>query len=354
MLADVRERLLDDAVRERLQILRHLARDLAGEVDLDAGVAPEAHQRLAQGRHEPTLLQHGRAQARHQPPQGFCLLGQLLPDLRQHVEAAVDVSGLDHQQRGLERQRRGRDPLDRSVVQVAGDPVPFLFDRGVRPAGDPGPVLVAVLEELEERADRLVGDLRGRHIAGQQEPSRRIGGNPRDPRLEVERLAFVPLDLRMPGVGQPSERRVGSFDGGGQRRPGLAFDRHAIDADHPRERLVGPHDHIALVQLHEPVHGRVEHQPQMLLGAPQRLVRLADAFERHVRLLQSRLAARERLPCVPVRLGAGHLVGEDARRHPAAEEHDHQRRLQRPDAALVVQQGDDGERARTRRRSTRS
>jgi hypothetical protein len=96
-------------------------------------------------RHEAALLEQRRPQPRHQPAQAVGLLGELLADLVQDVQAVVEVAGLDHQQRGLERERRRRHALHRPVVQVARDAVSLLLDRRVRPAHDPRPVLVAVL-----------------------------------------------------------------------------------------------------------------------------------------------------------------------------------------------------------------
>ena len=82
--------------------------------------------------------------------------------------------------------------LHRPVVQVARDAVALGFDRGVRASQQPGAVLVAVLQELEQRTDRLVGDLGGRHVAHQHQLARRVGRHLRDARLQVERLPFAP------------------------------------------------------------------------------------------------------------------------------------------------------------------
>ena len=48
--------------------------------------------------------------------------------------------------------------------------VALALDRGVRPPQQPRAVLVAVLQELEQRADRLVGHLGRRDVAHEQQP----------------------------------------------------------------------------------------------------------------------------------------------------------------------------------------
>jgi hypothetical protein len=138
---------------------------------------PEARHRLPQRGHQTALLEHGWTQSRHQSPERVGLVGELFAHLRKDVHPSIDVAGADHQERGLEGQRRGRHPLHRSVVEVARDPVPFGLDRGVGPAEQAGAVLVLLLQELQQRPDRLVGGLARGDVADQDEPP---GGNGRD------------------------------------------------------------------------------------------------------------------------------------------------------------------------------
>ena len=159
VLRRVGERLLHHPIRERLEVGGHRAGERAHEVGLDALLDPEARHRLAERGHQPALLEDRRTQSRHQCAQRVRLVGQLLADLREHVDAAVDVARADHEERRFERERRGRDALHRPVVEVARDPVPLGLDRGVRPPEEAGAVLVLLLEELQQRADRLVGGL---------------------------------------------------------------------------------------------------------------------------------------------------------------------------------------------------
>ena len=47
------------------------------------------------------------------------------------------------------------EPLDRAVVEVAGDAVALGFDGRVGPLDEGGPILVPVLQEMEEGPDGL-------------------------------------------------------------------------------------------------------------------------------------------------------------------------------------------------------
>ena len=91
MLADVRQRLLHHAVGERLEVLGDSlgARVPVNSVPIAVSCL-EARERLAERRHQAALLQHRRPQARHQPAQGVGLAGELLADLRQDLDAALD------------------------------------------------------------------------------------------------------------------------------------------------------------------------------------------------------------------------------------------------------------------------
>ena len=126
VLADVRERLLDDAIGERLQVvgdrsLRSPANSVrspcsvseAVDVSRSAGINPRSS---STGGRRPAISCR-RASAS---------LGELLADLRRARRASIDVAGLDHEQRRFQRERCGRHALHRAVVQVARDPVAFL------------------------------------------------------------------------------------------------------------------------------------------------------------------------------------------------------------------------------------
>src|SRR5439155_1136479 len=98
------------------------------------------------------------------------------------------VAGLDHEPDGLQRQGRPGHALDRSVVQVAGDAVAFGLDGRVRSQEKAGPVLVPVLEELEQRTDGL---LRQPALGDVPNHQRRTGAGawPRTPRCPGSRRA---------------------------------------------------------------------------------------------------------------------------------------------------------------------
>ena len=271
VLGRVRQRLLDDAVGERLQVLRDLAGRATRELGLDVVVAPVPVDRLAERRDQPALLQQRRAQAGHQPAKVVRLLRELGAHLRQDAEPLVELAGLQHQQHGLERQRRGRDPLHRPVVQVARDPVALALDRRVRPAHDPRPVLVAVLQELEQRPDRLVGHAGRGHVTDQQQPPRRVAGDLRGPRLEVDRVTLA-LERALPGHRERREVVVG-LDRGRERGPGLALDERLRELDHLAEGAVGADDHVPRVELDDAVDRGLEDRAEAFLGLAQGLVR---------------------------------------------------------------------------------
>ena len=278
------------------------------------------------------------------PAERVGLAGELLADLREHLDALIDVARPDHQQRRLERERRRRDALHRPVVQVARDAVALGFDRGVRAPHQPAAVLVAVLQELEQRPDRLVGDPRRGHVAHEQQGawrSRRHGGRAR---LEVQHLPVGARDLRLPARSEAGERVVRADDHRGQRRPRLILDRLARQRDHLGERLVRPQHDASLVELDDAVLGGLEDEPQVLLGLAERLVGLAHAFERLVGLGQRAFPLFERLGGLSVRDRARRLVREDARRDAEPEQQDDRGRLGPGEAALVVEDRHHGER----------
>src|SRR5207244_13590325 len=105
-------------------------------------------QRLPERRDQSALFEQRGTKAGHQPPQAVRLCGELSADSLEDLEATVDLARLDHEEGGLERERRGRDSLHRSVVEVAGGPVALRLDRRVRPPQQPRSVLIAVLQEL--------------------------------------------------------------------------------------------------------------------------------------------------------------------------------------------------------------
>ena len=94
-----------------------------------------------------------------------------------------------------------------------------------------------------------------------------LGGHLRDPGLQVERLAFAPLDLRLSAGGEGGEAGVGAADRRRQGRPRFAFDRLAREPHHVAERTVRADHQAPIVELHDAVHGGVEHEPEVLLGS---------------------------------------------------------------------------------------
>ncbi len=347
VLGRVRQRLLDDAVGQRLEVLRDLAARAARELGVDVVVAPEPVDRLPERRDQPALLQERRAQARHQPPQVVRLLRQLRAHLGQDAEPLVELAGLEHQQHGLERQRRGRHPLYRPVVQVARDPVALALDRGVGPAHDPRPVLVSVLQELEQRPDRLVGHPGRRHVADQQQPPWRVAGDLRRPRFEVDRVPLA-LERSLPGHGERREVLVG-LDRGGERGPGLAFDERLRELDHLAEGAVRSDDHVPRVELDDAVDRGLEDRAEAFLGLAQGLVRALEPRQRLVGLAQRDLLLIERVVDRPLRLRATDLVHQDAERDRRGEHADQQRGLAVIDRGVALVDRDQGERGAGRR-----
>ena len=153
------------------------------------------------------------------------------------------------------------------------------------------------------------------------------------------------MDVGLSRLREPREGRIGALDRRRHHQPWLPLDRGAIHAHHPGERLIRPDDDVVLVQFDEAVDGGVEHEPQVLLGAPDRLVRFPDPFEREIRFAERRLPPYERLFDGLVGLGAGDLVRHDAGGDAPAQEHDQQRGLERPDRFRVAEDGHARERA---------
>ena len=104
VLGRVRQRLLDDAVGQGLEILWDLAARAARELGVDEVVAPEPVDRLPERRDQAALLQERRTEPGHQPPEIVRLLRELGAHLGQDPEPGVDLPGLQHQEHRLERQ----------------------------------------------------------------------------------------------------------------------------------------------------------------------------------------------------------------------------------------------------------
>ena len=347
VLDGVRQRLLDDAVSQGLEVMRDLDARMARELGLDLVVASEPVDRLAERRDQTPLLQERRAQPGHQSAEVVGLLRELGADLGEDAETLVALTGLQHQEHGLERQRRGRDALHRTVVQVPRDAVAFALDRRVGPAHEARPVLVAVLEELEQRPDRLVGDASGCHVADEQQPPRRVAGDLRGPRFEVHRVAFA-LERPLAGRGQRGEVLIG-LDRRGERGPGLAFDERLGELDHVAEGAVRADDHVVGVELDDAVDRGLEDGAQALLGLAQGLVRALEPGERLVGPAESDLLLLERVVHGPLRVRSAHLVDEDPKRDRGGEHTDQQRALPGVDLLRALGDGDEAEGAARRR-----
>lgn len=274
VLGRVRQRLLDDAVGQGFQILWDLAARPARELRVDQVVAPEPVDRLPKRRDQAALLQKRRTEPGHQPPEIVRLLRELGAHLGQDAEPGVELAGLQHQEHRLERQRRGRDPLDRPVVQVARDAVALALDRRVGPAHDPRPVLVAVLQELEQRADRLVGHPGRRHVADQEQPPGWVAGDLRGPRFEVDGVTLA-MERPLPAHRQRGEVLVG-LDRGGERAPRVTFDERLREVDHLAEGAVRADDDVAGVELDDAVDRGLEHGAESFLGFAKGLVRALE------------------------------------------------------------------------------
>lgn len=77
---------------------------MARELGLDLVVASEPVDRLAERRDQTPLLQERRSQPGHQPAEVVGLLRELGADLGEDAETLVELTGLQHQKHGLERQ----------------------------------------------------------------------------------------------------------------------------------------------------------------------------------------------------------------------------------------------------------
>ena len=171
-----------------------------------------------------------------------------------------------------------------------------------------------------------------------------------DPRLQVEGLAFGPLDVPCPAAGRAAKDASAPLDRCGERRPRQPFDRLAVDSAPCSQNASFAADHVVVVELDDPVHGGLEDQPEVFLGLAERLVRSRARVRARCR------PRRGRSPCRPGALGLRRAPGcwriwfarmraatPDARATP----------MIKPDCtpldpALVVQRGDGGE-GRTRR-----
>ena len=203
-------------------------------------------------------------------------------------------------------------------MQVARDAVAFGFDRGVRALQEPGAVLVAVLEELEKRADRLLGGLRGAHVAHQEQPAGWVGGERRGPRLEIGG-AVARHDERLAGLEEARQRIRAGARLRRHPRPRLADHLAQRDPDHRAERGVGSHDHALRVQLDDPVDGGVHQQTKARLGRGRELHGVAKRLDRVVLLRDGPFELGRRVP-------EADLVHQGARPDGAEErggEHDH-------------------------------
>ena len=137
-----------------------------------------------------------------------------------------------------------RHPLDRPVVQVARDAVALGLDRRVRPAQQPRAVLVAVLQELEQRADRLVGHAARR--SRRAPASACAGGSLGISEIRDSRYSGWPSVRWICGLARvaASDANAASapVDGGRERGPRLALDRRRGRARPSGERLVRADD----------------------------------------------------------------------------------------------------------------
>ena len=325
VLGRVRQGLLDDAVGQGLEILWDLAARAARELGVDEVVAPEPVDRLTEGRDQAALLQERRTESGHQPPEIVRLLRELGAHLGQDAEPSVDLAGLQHQEHRLERQRCGRDPLHRPVVQVARDAVALPLDRRVGPAHDPRPVLVAVLQELEQRADRLVGHPGRRDVADQEQPPGWVAGDLRRPRFEVDGVTLA-LERPLPGHRQRVELLVG-LDRGGERAPRLTFDERLREVDHLAEGPVRADDDVAGVELDDAVDRGLEHGAEAFLGLAQGLVRALEPRQGHVGLAERGLLLVERVVDRALGLRPSDLIHEDPERDRRRQEADQERGL---------------------------
>ena len=92
-----------------------------------------------------------------------------------------------------------------------------------------------------------------------------------------------------------------------------------------------------MVQLDDPVHGRLEDQTEMLLGLAERLVGLANALQGEIGLREGALLVAQRAPGIGVGLRAADLVREDPSRHADPEHRDDGGRLDGGEPARVVE-----------------
>jgi len=341
VLGRVRQRLLDDAIGQGLEVLWYLAARAARELGMDVVVSPEPVDGLPQRRDQAALLKERWTEPRHQPPEIVRLLRELGAHLGQDAEPLVDLARLQHQEHRLERQRCGRDPLHRPVVQVARDAVALPFDRRVGAAHDPRPVLVAVLQELEQGPDRLVGNPGRRHVADQEQSPGWVARDLRGPGFEVDGVTLA-IDRSLPGHRERGEVVIG-LDRGGERAPRLALDERLRELDHLAEGAVRADDDVAGVELDDPVDGGLEHGAEAFLGLAQGLVRALEPRQGHVGLAERGLLLVERVVDRALRLRPPDLVHEDAERDRGRQDADQERGLAVVDHRAAPVDRDQGE-----------
>ena len=96
-----------------------------------------------------------------------------------------------------------------------------------------------------------------------------------------------------------------------------------------------------IVELHEPVDRCVEDEPQVFLGAAERLVGLLDAIERGIGRRKGGLLPVERILGLDGGLPARELVRQHPRGDRDAEQQEQRGRVHAGDAAGVVKDGHD-------------
>jgi hypothetical protein len=238
--ADVRQRLLEDAVERGLHVLgEHVGIALALEADLDAGAGREALQLGFDRGHQPVVVERARAE----------LAGQVQELLHRLVHEQLQLGDLRHVHGGavlgqrLEAQQDGGERLVHFVVEVAGKAAALLLLRAHGERAGAAALLLDPLQQPVERARQLV-DLLDRVLVGQVVTGRLGGVNALDPPDQ-------PLERGEPALEHPQvhAQRQDDRERQDQERPALVGDGQVQAGSQTRgeqgdrdEHDIGGHD----------------------------------------------------------------------------------------------------------------
>src|SRR5829696_5269593 len=116
----VRQRLLGDPVQDDLVVLGQPVGQPCGQGAADPGLLADHLDVVAQGADQAALLQHGRPQGGHDPPQRLDLPGQRGLGVGEQPPALLQLAAPQPELAPLQGQPEPGQPLDGAVVQLGG------------------------------------------------------------------------------------------------------------------------------------------------------------------------------------------------------------------------------------------